>query len=195
VRFYDGSEVVYTTAISSLPLDELLHYSTPLPVEIKDFRGHLRYVSVLNINLGVKREVISDYHWVYYPEPSYPFYRVGFLNNLSPHMAPKGTSAFSVEISYLPATPPDLEEVREQTLAALVSCGILREDDEILVEKALWIKHAYVIYDRFRSEHIPHIIQFLRSHHIYPIGRYGQWGYSTMEEAILQGKEAAEALT
>jgi protoporphyrinogen oxidase len=195
VRFQDGSEVVYTTAISSLPLDELLHCSTPLPEEIKDLREHLRYVSVLNINLGVRREGISDYHWVYYPEPSYPFYRVGLLNNLSPHMAPKGTSALSVEISYLPATPPALEEVREQTLAALVSCGILREDDEILVEKAIWIKHAYVIYDRFRSRSIPQVIQFLRSHHIYPIGRYGQWGYSTMEEAILQGKEGAEALS
>jgi protoporphyrinogen oxidase len=195
VRFHDGSEVVYTTAISSLPLDQLLQFSTPLPEEIKDLREHLRYVSVLNINLGVRRERISDYHWVYYPEPSYPFYRVGFLNNLSPYMSPKGTSALSIEISYLPATPPVLKEAREQTLAALVSCGILREDDEILVEKALWIKHAYVIYDRFRSQHISQVIEFLRSHHIYPIGRYGQWGYSTMEEAILQGKEAAEALS
>jgi len=195
VRFHDGSEVAYRALISSLPLDELLQRIEPIPEEIKDVQGHLRYVSVINLNLGVGRERVSDYHWIYYPEPSYPFYRVGFLGNLSPHMAPKGSSALSVEISYLPSTPPSLEKMRAQTLAALVACGILRDDDEILAERAIWIKHAYVIYDRFRSQHIPRIIQFLRSHHIYPIGRYALWEYTTMEEAILQGKEIAEGLS
>jgi hypothetical protein len=85
--------------------------------------------------------------------------------------------------------------VREQTLAALVSCGILRRDDEILAEKTIPIKHAYVIYDPFRRQHLPRIIQFLRANQIHPLGRYGLWEYTTMEEAILQGKEAAETLS
>jgi protoporphyrinogen oxidase len=195
VRFQDGSEVAYDTVISSLSLDELLHCIKPLPDGMKDLQGHLRYISVLNINIGVGREDISEYHWVYFPEPFYPFYRVGFLSNLSPHMAPKGTSALAVEISYLPSAAPSLEEVREQTIASLIACGILRGDDVILAEKTIPIKHAYVIYDRFRSQHLEPIIQFLRSLHIYPIGRYGLWEYTTMEEAILQGKEVAEALS
>jgi protoporphyrinogen oxidase len=195
VKFRDGSEVAYDTVISSLPLDELLHCIKPLPNGMKDLREHLRYISVLNINIGVGREGISDYHWVYFPEPSYPFYRVGFLSNLSPHMAPKGTSALAVEISYLPSAAPLLEQVRGQTVASLISCGILRGDDAILAEKAIVIKHAYVIYDRFRSQHLPSIIQFLRTNKIYPLGRYGRWEYTTMEEAMLQGKEVAEALS
>ena len=195
VRFQDGGEITYNTLLSSIPMDELLQRIESCPEETKDLRSGLRYVSVININLGVAREGISDYHWVYYPEPSYPFYRVGFLSNLSPHMAPKGASALSVEISCLPSIPPSLEKVREQTLAALVSCGILRAEDKILAEKTTFIKHAYVIYDRFRSKHLPRIIQFLRSSQIYPLGRYGLWEYATMEEAILQGKEAAEALS
>jgi len=195
VRFHDGSEVAYHTLISSLPLDELLQRLEPLPNEIKVAQARLRYVSVLNLNLGVKREGISDYHWVYYPEAAYPFYRVGFLGNLSFYMVPKGTSSLSVEISYLPTNPPVLEEIREATLSALIACGVLRNDDEILAEKAIWIKHAYVIYDHFRSRHLPRIIQFLRSHHIYPIGRYGRWEYTAMEEAILQGKAVAEGLS
>jgi len=195
VQFRDGSETIYSTLISSLPLNELLQRLEPLPEEIKDAQARLRYVSVLNLNLGVEGEGISDYHWVYYPEPAYPFYRVGFLGNLSPHMAPKGTSSLSVEISYLPTNPPVLEEIREATLSALIACGVLRNDDEILAEKAIWIKHAYVIYDHFRSRHLPRIIQFLRSHHIYPIGRYGRWEYTAMEEAILQGKAVAEGLS
>jgi hypothetical protein len=57
------------------------------------------------------------------------------------------------------------------------------------------IKHAYVIYDLFRYQHLSHIIQFLRSQQIYPIGRYGFWEYTTMEEAILQGREVAQNLS
>jgi protoporphyrinogen oxidase len=195
VRFQDGGETTYNTLLSSIPMDELLQRIESCPEEIKDLRSGLRYVSVININLGVDREGISDHHWVYYPEPSYPFYRVGFLSNLSPYMAPKGASALSVEISCLPSIPPSLEKLREQTLTALVSCGILRAEDEILAEKTIFIKHAYVIYDRFRSRHLPRIMQFLRSNRIYPLGRYGLWEYATMQEAILQGKEAAEALS
>jgi protoporphyrinogen oxidase len=173
-------------------MDRLLECLESCPHEVKDLRKGLRYVSVININLGVGRDGISDQHWVYFPDPSYPFYRVGFLSNLSPHMAPKGTSALSVEISHLPSTSPSLEKLREQAVAALVACGILRTDDTILAEKTIFIRHAYVIYDRFRSQHLPRIIQFLRTNKIYPLGRYGRWEYSTMEDAILQGKEAAE---
>jgi protoporphyrinogen oxidase len=195
VRFQDGGETTYSTLLSSLPLDELIQCIESCLDEIKELGRGLRYVSVVNINLGVDREGVSDYHWVYFPEPSYPFYRVGFSSNLSPHMAPKGASSLSVEISHLPSTPPSLEKARDQTLAALVSCGILRREDKILAEKTISIKHAYVIYDRFRSKHLPRIIQFLRANQIYPLGRYGLWEYTTMEEAILQGKEAAETLS
>jgi protoporphyrinogen oxidase len=195
IQFQDGSETTYSTLISSLPLNELLQRLGPLPEEIKDAEARLRYVSVLNLNLGVGREGISDYHWVYYPDPAYPFYRVGFLSNFSPQLAPKGTSSIYVEISYLPSQPPLVDHVREEILSSLIACGVLREDDEILTEKILMIKHAYVIYDRFRQQHLSHIIQFLCSRDIYPLGRYGVWEYSTMEEAILQGKEVAERLS
>jgi len=195
VRFQNGDQTTYHTLLSSLPLDELLQCIESCPEEIKDLSKGLRYVSVANINVGVDRERISDHHWVYFPEPSYPFYRVGFLSNLSPHMAPMGTSALSVEVSYLPSNPPSLKKVREQALAALVACGIMKRDDKILAEKTIFIKHAYVIYDHFRGRHLPRIIQFLRANQIYPLGRYGLWEYTTMEEAILQGKEAAETLS
>ena len=195
IRFQDGSTTKYNTLISSLPLDELLQRIDPLPDAIKDLKNSLRYVSVININLGVKRERISDFHWIYYPEPAYPFYRVGFLSNFSPHVAPKGTSSIYVEISYLPSHPPSIDQVREETLSSLIACGILRADDEIVAEKTLIIKHAYVIYDLFRYQHLSSIIHFLRSKHIYPVGRYGRWEYATIEEAILQGREVAQKLS
>jgi len=195
VRFKDGQQVSYDTLISSLPLDELLRSIICLPAEISAMKDHLRYVSVLNINLGVNRAHVSDYHWIYYPDPKYPFYRVGFPSNLSPHMVPEGTGAISVEISYLPSRPPAVEEIREDTLSGLRTCGILRDDDRILTEKILRMKHAYVVYDSFRQKHLSRLLTFLRGHEIYPVGRYALWSYATMEDAILQGKDVAESLS
>jgi protoporphyrinogen oxidase len=85
VRFQGGGETTYRTLLSSLPMDVLLQCIEPCPEEIKDLRRGLRYVSVVNINLGVGREGISDHHWIYFPEPSYPFYRL----SLPPH-GPEG---------------------------------------------------------------------------------------------------------
>ena len=195
VKFQDGSETNYSALVSSLPLDELLQRITSLPEAVKDSMNALRYVSVININLGVKRDKISELHWVYYPESAYPFYRVGFLSNFSPHVMPKGTSSIYVEISYLPSKPLSVDHIREETISSLIDCGVLRKNDEILAEKILMIKHAYVIYDLFRYQHLSSIIQFLRSQDIYPIGRYGLWEYATIEEAILQGKEVAQELS
>ena len=38
------------------------------------------------------------------------------------------------------------------------------------------------------------IKKYLEKKNIYSVGRYGDWKYSTMEEAILEGKEVAEKL-
>jgi hypothetical protein len=54
------------------------------------------------------------------------------------------------------------------------------------------IEHGYVIYDRHRKVELPRILAYLREHGIEPVGRYGRWEYSTMEAAILEGREVAE---
>jgi len=38
------------------------------------------------------------------------------------------------------------------------------------------------------------ILKFLTAHHVSSIGRFGGWKYSYMEEAILEGKAAAERI-
>jgi len=54
------------------------------------------------------------------------------------------------------------------------------------------IEHGYAIYDHHRKEHLPELIDYLNHYGIEPVGRYGRWEYSTMEAAILEGREVAE---
>ena len=194
IRFEDGSTWTYERLISTLPLPALLALLRDIPQEIKQAGEQLRYVSVYDVNIGVKRPNISDVHWIYFPEPDYFFYRVGFPMNFSSAVAPQGCSSMYVEVSVLPD-----EVIPESTLLAhiydgLQHCGILRETDEILVAAVERIECAYVIHDLHRSQALQKIFPYLEQQQIYSTGRYGAWKYDSMEGAILDGKQIADRL-
>ena len=66
--------------------------------------------------------------------------------------------------------------------------------NEIVTTNIINIEHAYVIYDSWRDKNLNKILKKLREEDIFSIGRYGAWKYSTMEDAILDGKEIADKL-
>src|SRR2546428_13554606 len=90
------------TRAPTIPVPELARRCTDLPKAIRAAADGLRCVSVYNVNLGVAREKISDNHWIYFPEPEFPFYRVGFPTNFSPSLGPHGCSSLYVEVSHQP---------------------------------------------------------------------------------------------
>ncbi len=184
----------YEILVSTIPIPELVHRCTDLPKAIREAAASLRWVSVYNVNLGVARERISDKHWIYFPEPEYPFYRAGFPMNFSPAMGQSGCSSLYVEVSHLPSalTPPAelLKRIRE----GMELAGIFRPDDEIVVADVRDIKYAYVLFDRHRARALPAILEELKARGIYSIGRYGRWEHTSMEDAISQGKNLADRL-
>lgn len=187
VTFTNGEEIYYHNLVSTIPLYKLVRIIKPLPTRIKKVMGHLRYSSVFNINLGVNRK-LTDKHWVYFPEPEYIFYRVGFPSNFSPFNAPEGTSSMYIEISYSESKPLDKGKVVKRAKKDLMKAGLLRQSDRILVEKCFDINCAYVIYDRNHENTVKEIQTVIREHDIYSTGRYGSWDYSGMQDAILHGR-------
>lgn len=184
----------YDTLVSTIPIPELVRRCTDFPSALREAAAGLRWVSVSNVNLGIAREGVSDKHWIYFPEPDYPFYRAGFPMNFSSQLGQPGCSSLYVEVSHQPATitPPDqlVGAVRQ----GLERAGILRPDDEALVADVKEIYYAYVLFDRHRARALPAILAELERRGIYSIGRYGRWEHTSMEDAIAQGKQLAERL-
>jgi len=56
------------------------------------------------------------------------------------------------------------------------------------------LEYGYVIYDNNRAMILDKVLPFLSTKQIYSIGRYGQWEYSNMEDAINYGKRTAKFL-
>lgn len=186
-------EVRYERLVNTLPLCDFLDLAAPLPPAVKAARARLRWNTVWNLNLGVDR-VVSDKHWVYYPEKKYPFYRVGFSSNFSPHLAPAGHTAIYVEVARPGGTKVDVPKLEAQVLRGLRDADVLRPGDTLAAKVWMPVKVGYVVYDFDRTPAVNVIFKHLASRGVESIGRYGGWKYSFMEETILDGKRCAERL-
>jgi len=187
-----GQRVPYRNLISTAPIVDLVKMIEQVPDEIVTAVRKLRANSVYSILLGIGRPGISDQHWIYVPQKDLIFYRIGFPSNLSPHMCPAGTSSMCVEVAFQGNLDMSEQALIERTINDLRAMELLRQEDEILVKEAFLTPCAYVIYDYARDRNLETIQAYLRAHRIFSIGRYGDWEYSSMEDAILAGKRIAQ---
>lgn len=187
-------EESYESLVSTMPVTELVKRCIDLPPAVRDAAAALRWVSVYSVNLGIDRAGITDKHWIYFPEPEYPFYRAGFPMNFSPELGRPGCSSLYVEISHQPAVRIPEAELLGQVRLGLERAGILRATDTCIVQDVKDIHYAYVLFDRHRARALPEILRELERRGIHSIGRYGRWEHTSMEDAISQGRQIAARL-
>jgi protoporphyrinogen oxidase len=194
ITFQDGYEYTYESLVSTIPLPRLLGKIEDLPAYHKGKIPKLRFVSVQNLNLGIDREKVSNLHWIYFPEPEFPFYRVGFYSNFSSGMAPRKTSSLYIEVSSRPKNKKSAEYIREDCIEGLRRCGLLGKKDRIIASAYFDIECAYVVFDTYRKKHLRSLLKFLKRNGIYSVGRYGSWNYSSMEDCLMEGQNIARIL-
>jgi protoporphyrinogen oxidase len=190
----DGKIIRYRYLLTTMPLHAFLKTVEDPPSLFKSLNSKLEFISVLNVNLGIQRENIVPYHWIYFPERTVPFYRIGCPSSFSDASAPKGTSSLFVEISLRPDEQHNIQELTDQAIKALKECKIVRKGDKIVTTYPIVLKYAYVIYNKARSKTVAHLQNYLNLHDVFSFGRYGSWVYSSMEDAVIQGKNTAERI-
>lgn len=180
--------------VTTIPLPELSRILVDVPEKIERAFSMLKYTSIYVVNLGIKREDITDRHWIYYPEENITFYRTGFPTNFSMDVAPAKRTSIYAEVSYLEKNSIDKKELVSCTIRNLKTLGIIGDESEIECSLPIDIKYGYVIYDANRKFAVQTIKNYLNELGIYNIGRYGSWRYMSMEDVILEGKATAENL-
>lgn len=193
VHFQDGTEREYTWLVATLPLDRLAAMTKDAPPEVHCAAGALEAVTVFGVNLGIRGAFGHDRHWTYFPEEDYLFYRVGFISNYAPAMAPEGCCSLTAEVARRPDEPP-VEDLEGRVVGDLVRAGVIRRSADVVFTNTIRIDPAYVVFDEARRRALPVLFEYFLRHRILPVGRYGSWEYLGMEDAILQGMRAAAAL-
>ena len=192
VEFDSHKKIFYEQLVSTLPLPEVIRCADEVPPDIQKASQDLENNSVYCVNLGINRENISPYHYVYFHEPEFLFHRISFPMNFSPHTTPDGCSSVSTEISYSKYKTISRENITEQVVEDLIKAKILFPDDQILVSDVADLRYAYIIYDKNHRNNVDKIHQFLRRNSIFPCGRFGEWEYFNMDHSINSGKRTAE---
>jgi protoporphyrinogen oxidase len=197
VHLADGRSHAYRSLVATNPLPELVAMVDDLPAGVRQAAAKLRWCAVASYNFGIAGGLDHERHWIYYPDPQLPFYRVGFPSNLTPQMAPDGTSSLCAEVAYRGTiddgdrgATPSLDDVA----TALRRCGALPAAAKIEVATRVDLPYGYVLFDADRRAALPAIFAALLERDIIPVGRYGAWDYLSMEQTILQGRETATYL-
>ncbi len=165
-----------------------------LPLKIRSAFNRLRWNSIFNLNLGIEKTDSAVRHWIYFPQKEFCFFRVGFLHNFSFGLVPPGKSSLYVEIAYSRNKPLDKNNIIARIKEDLRRVGLLVSADAVCAQDVNDIKYGYPIYDRNYRTAKEQIMGYLAHNDIIPSGRYGSWRYFSMEDAILDGRRAVNAI-
>ncbi|MBU1061486.1 MAG: FAD-dependent oxidoreductase [Candidatus Omnitrophica bacterium] len=194
IVFEDGMIKRFKNLVTSIPMPELFKLLVNLSPQIKEAFSMLKYISIFVVNLGIKKDDITDRHWVYYPEDNIVFYRLGFPTNFSMDVAPTKRTSVYAEVSYSDNKHIDKEKTITDVIRDLKILGIICNESEIETCLPIDIKYGYILYDSNHKSAVQAIKNYLRRFGIYTVGRYGSWRYMSMEDAILEGREIARCL-
>ncbi len=192
VTLQDGRSLVYEHLVSTISLPALIDLlERPVPEAVTAARRALRWVGVLNVALGVEGAAPADQHWVYFADPEIPFYRIGFPSNHG-RVAPEGCHTVSIEVS-LAGGARDVDDVAVQAESAAAAAGLL-DQGKIRVRMVHVIDPAYVVFDHHRRKAVDVLLRFLGEQGVIVAGRWAEWKYSAMEDAILDGMGVAQRI-
>lgn len=176
----------YDYLINTIPFNQFLS----LMGRTEEVFDNLSWNKVLVFNIGFDREAIDKtIHWVYFPDKTVNFYRVGFYNNI---LREKKLSIY-VEIGMDPDDTYDESEQLEQTIFNLKKCGIIT-DHQVVSYQSLVMNPAYVHVSEKGKTYFEKETQKLNEKSVYTLGRYGGWTYCSMEDCYIDAINLANKL-
>ena len=198
LRTGSSRELRWEFLLPSIPLSTLCHLTGD--TDLIAIASQLTHSATVCINLGIRGQLgdaMGDAQWIYVPDRSIPFYRVGSYSRISDGVCPPGHSSVYVEVG-LPGEDADrprlLADLEPQVCKILHDLGWVRQES-IVCRVSHLIKCAYVHLTPERDGAVAAILERLGQHGVFPIGRYGGWDYTSMEDSILSGIETARRVT
>lgn len=192
-----GDNLQFDSMITSMPLIDLLRICND--PELAEIASHLTHSSTISINIGIRGELapaLRDVHWIYVPDRNIPFYRVGCYSNISSGCCSFGYHALYVEVG-VPGEEIDhvdiLNDLEPRVFRTLESLGWL-DVKRVVCNVTHVIRCAYVHHTPERETIINKILKRLENNGIFPIGRYGLWDYTGMEDSMANALETVDRI-
>ena len=195
VELSDGERVQYEALISTLPLDILLTSLVNRP-GLAEYASRFVHSASHIVGVGLRgapRDDMRTKCWIYFPEPSVPFYRATVFSNYSPYNAPPGHWSLMAEVSESPVKTVNVETIVDDVVDGFCSCGFITRTSIV----GTWhrrLDHGYPTPWVGRDGVLNAVDSALRAQGIFSRGRFGAWKYevSNQDHSFMQGVEAVD---
>jgi protoporphyrinogen oxidase len=202
VTFSDGERIRYDVLINTTPLDIFVRSCPSAPAKLLTAADDLVHNSGLIVGIGLAGRREDAKCWMYFPEDNSPFYRVTNFFNYSPFNVPEGRTdvffSLMCETTYSSHRTVNKETIVEETVAGLISSGMLEELDRnrIVSSWHMDIPYSYPIPTLGRDRALNIIQPYLESCGVYSRGRFGAWKYEVgnMDHSFMQGVEVVDRI-
>jgi protoporphyrinogen oxidase len=174
-------EISFERLVSTAPFNRLLDF-----VRLGHDPTVWSWNQVLVYNFGFDRKGPRNVHWIYYPDPSCVFYRIGFYDNI---FDTERLSTY-VEIGLPASTRVDeefLTKTRQQVLADMRRQGVI-DEHQLVAEHCVVMDPAYVHLTQNSIREHARLASLLKEHAVFSIGRYGGWTYCSIEDNIVEAR-------
>jgi protoporphyrinogen oxidase len=196
----DGEKIRFERLVNTIPLPDLVRIAregdpSRVPAEVSLAAGKLRANSVLYFDVAIKGapKEHQNYHWIYYPEDEFPFYRLGSYSAVEPSLAPAGHRSYYAELGFDGTIDPKRAE--QPLLDGLRRAGILEDERDLVFAIPNVLSPAYVLFDHQYEAARKTVLDWANAAGIVSVGRYGRWQYNAMEDALMEGREAARTVS
>ncbi len=183
--------------LSTLPLPGLVNITSPaLPQAVVDHAARLRYRSLKLIYIALKRERLTDYHWVYLLDEQFRVNRMSEQKNVSPDMVPKDRTILCIELSLWKDEPLGKagdEEIYKLALRDLMKMGYGVTESEVDVYYITDIPTAYPVYELNFEDHLIPVLEGVHAmRNVMTLGRHGLFLNNSMDDNVGLGFQVAD---
>jgi len=195
-----GECVSYDVLVSTMPIDRLVACMRSCPDDVSGAASTLEHNSVVVVGVGYERPLQDDRSWLYFPDPSTPFYRVTNFAKYAPSNVPGGDisrySSYMTETSYRQERGGNPGHIEERVVTALSRTGVVPLEAPVVSIHAIDVEYAYPVPTLDRDRALATIHDWLSRRAIFSRGRFGGWRYEigNMDHAVKMGVDVARRI-
>lgn len=182
----DGSQYQWDFLISTMPLPLLVRTVEGTPPDIIAQADQLDYMSLRVELLLTAHPLTSPIQRIYVASPDIPPHKIALNHNSSDHLRQQPHHAIMAEVSLSEQKPVNVDEIAPKTIDFLIECGVLDSADDIIWRGHVDAKYAYPVYTQARPALLDSIKGWLGQHHIYTLGRFGDWEYINSDKCVMK---------
>ena len=196
--FREGSPCTYDYLINTMPLDLFISKLEGPFEKLQNAASGLVFNNIRVIGLGFRKKIQLPFCWIYYPDKTVPFFRVGQFSKFSPQNVPDPSLQSSLIFEISVNSQEFEKDFYPSLLDSLGKTGLIPDfiPSDVISRFDALVERAYPVPTLDRDERLKTILYSLNQMNIHSVGRLGAWKYEqgSMEESMRQGVDAVNLI-